>query len=488
MRNDTNTNTGSHERRRRQRDDGAILPIILVMTVVFTLVIASVATFVTTGLRYGKAVELRADRLAAADGGLRYGVERLRNFEDLCTTGAGTSGGYTTIFPPQINGADTSVTCRRVGGNLSDLQGWGLVVTGVGVPAGQDMFEVNGSAGFTNVKKLRGPAYVNDVSRLGFNATLIVEDGDLWHTESSCATPITVPEVGTSLLFEPSFLRGPSCTELNWTELFTPPTRSIPTPQALATPGAFDDFSFPGCRIFEPGTYTSMPTLDADNYFKSGDYYFENVDFNLISESVTFGFPSGSGDTQKIAAAPSCTNAMYYDQNTSGERGGATIWMGGSSRIEVGNMAEFEIFRRQQFETYMSINAIGSNGAGFIKSTMTYTNNVSTNWILQTQSGNTNDVAIHGLLWAPESKAQLGNVTNSAVGQLIGGLVVAHVDVQASASANSFAIGVEGNPVEGYFLMESTATKNGRSTSIRAIVQYRPDTRALGLNSWRVAD
>ena len=469
-------------------DRGAILPIVLVMTVVFTLIVGSVATLVTTGLRYGGVVENRADRLAAADGGLRYGVERLRNFEDLCTTRAGSGGGFTTIFPPQINGADTTVTCRRIEGNLSDLQGWGLVVTGVGVPAGQDLFEVNGSAAVsTNTKKLRGPVYVSDVSRLGFNGTLIIEDGDLWHTQSSCATPTAIPEMGSTLFFEPNFLRGPSCTTKTWTELFRPPTRSIPTPQALVTPGAYDDYSFPGCRVFQPGKYTTVPALANNNYFKSGDYYFQDVDFNLTFKKATFGFPSGSGDTQKIPSSTACTNAMNYDQNTSGERGGATIWLGGSSQMYVGNQAELEIFRRQQFETYMSVYAIESNGAGFVKSTKTYTNNTATNWILQTQSGNTNDVAIHGLFWAPASKVQLGNITNSAVGQLIGGLATAHIDVQASASAQAFALGVEGNPIEANFLLESTATKDGRSTSIRTVVQYRPDGRELAVTSWRVS-
>src|SRR5215211_2637778 len=110
-----------------RRDDGAILPMVLVATIIFTMVVCAVAGLVTTGLRYGQVVEERADRLAAADGGLRYGVELLRNMGDLCTTKAGTGGGYTKIFPPDINEAQTEVTCRRVGAPISDIQGWGAV-------------------------------------------------------------------------------------------------------------------------------------------------------------------------------------------------------------------------------------------------------------------------------------------------------------------------------------------------------------------------
>ncbi|MGA1074634.1 MAG: type IV pilus modification PilV family protein, partial [Ilumatobacteraceae bacterium] len=128
------------------RDDGTVLPIVLVSLVVFTLIVIGVARLTMTGLRYGAVVEQRADLLAAADGGMRFGVERLRNFEDLCTTGVG-AGGLTTSFPPRINDADTVVTCRRVGASISDMQGWGGMVTGAHVPSDQDLFVVPGAGG-----------------------------------------------------------------------------------------------------------------------------------------------------------------------------------------------------------------------------------------------------------------------------------------------------------------------------------------------------
>ena len=473
-----------------QSDSGGILPMILVMTVVFTMIITAVATLVTTGLRYGRAVEDRADLLAASDGGLRYGIERLRNFEDLCTTKAGTGGGYTTIFPPKINGADTEVTCRRVVGDISDLQGWGLVITGEGVNGGHPHLSVNGSSASpsTDGKILRGPVYVADAERIDINAELIIQDGDLWHTEVDCSLPIVIDQLGTKFTFDPNFLRGPSCVNETWTQLFDPPTRASPTPQALVVPAAIDDVSFPGCRVFAPGKYTTAPAMTGDNYFRSGDYYFQNIQFDVVSKTATFGFPSGSGDDQKVSMSPACTNAMNYDQNTSGERGGATIWMGGSTNVYVGTQGKLEVFRRQQFETYMSFNAIRSNGAGFIASSRLFTPTTGSGWILETKSGNNNDMAIHGLFWAPRSEVVLGNITNTAVGQLVGGLVVAYLDVQASASANSFALGVEGNPIEGNFLVESIATKDGLSTTIRAIVQYRPVGRELAVNSWRVVE
>jgi hypothetical protein len=464
---------------------------VLVTTVVFTMIVIAVANLVTTGLRYGHVVEDRADRLAAADGGLRYGIERLRNMGDLCTTAAGSGGGFTKIFPPEINDSDTEVTCRRVGNPLSDIQGWGAVITGANVPAGQDLFMTRGGGGSStsNVKTFRGPVYVADPTRLDFQARLIVEDGDLWYSQGSCeGTLPTIDEMNTGYLeFDPSFLRGPACSDLAWDELFSPPTKTIPSAQALAAPLPYDDVIFPGCRVFYPGKYTTVPELSDTNYFVSGDYYFENVTFELAHSTAVFGFPSGSGDSAKVDALE-CEAAMTYDQNTSGERGGATIWLGGSSHFIVDTGGELEIFRRQQNETYMSVYALTANGAGFVPSLYSYRVSTSIDWILETKSGNTNDIAIHGLFWAPYAKMSLGNVTNASVGQLIGGLAIAQLDAQASNSASAFSIGIEGNPVETNYLLQSKATKDGQSTTIRAVVQFRPDTRQLAINSWRVQE
>jgi hypothetical protein len=477
-----------------RRDTGSVLPLVLVATVTFAVIVGSLAGYVAAGLRYGGIVENRADRLAAADGGLRYGIEKLRQFQTLCTTAAGTGGGYTTIFPPEINGSITEVTCRRVGNPISDVQGWGAVVTGDGVPSGQPLFITKGAGGADtgNIKTFSGPVYVADPTRLDFDAKLVLEDGDLWYSMSNCDSTLpAIPEIDSDYLrFEPSFLRGPLCADQPWSGtngLFKQPTRSIPTAQALGAPLPYNDVIFPGCRVFYPGKYIGSIDLAAENYFVSGDYYFENVDVNLQHKSILGGFPSGSGDTAKISL-PACEDAMTYDQNTSGERGGATFWLGGTTKFVVDTGGELEIFRRQQNETYMSIFALSSNGAGFIPSSYSYKINPSIPWILETKSGNTNDVAVHGLFWAPYARLSLGNITNAANGQLVGGLVIGQLETQASNSASEFSIGIESNPVETRLLLESTATKDGESTTIRSVVQYRPDDRLLAVNSWRVAD
>jgi hypothetical protein len=86
---------------------------------------------------------------------------------------------------------------------------------------------------------------------------------------------------------------------------------------------------------------------------------------------------------------------------------------------------------------------------------------------------------------------EFGNVTNTATQKLLGGVVVAHLVLQSSASATNFEIAVPTTPINVKLMLTSTATKNG-TTSIRSIIDYRPFTTSLtdriAINSWRVCE
>jgi Tfp pilus assembly protein PilX len=464
----------------QHRDEGMVLPLVFVGTILVSVITVGVATYVATDLRYSNVVENRADRLAAADGGLRFGIEKLRNFQSLCTTGAGSGSGVTTAFPPQINGADTRVTCQQVGTPISDIQGWGVVVTGEGVPASEPLFITNGAGQSDNVKTFSGPVYISDPSRLDFKALMKIKDGDLWYSAANCDTPPVIPELADgSLTFDPAFFRGPQCVPMEWDGgLFDPPT--VPDPPTSPVNPGFTDVD--ACRVFSPGKYTSL-TLGTNNYFKAGAYYLENVEVELQNKRLTAGFPSTAGDAQKIDNA-ACSAVQDADRAaTMGSESGATFYLGGTSRFAVKNNAGLEIYRRLVGETYLSVSALPATGTGFIASSLDWST-----WILETQSGSTNDVAIHGLVWAPKGAASLGNITQAANGQLLGGIVIALLDTQASASASAFLIGIESNPIDTRLLLTSTATLDGCSTVIKAVVQFRPDTGDLAVNSWRVTE
>jgi hypothetical protein len=411
-------------------------------------------------------------------------VEQLRNFHGqlgaLCGTAAATGGGYTQQFPPVINGATTTVTCRRVGSLISDVDGWGLIVTGEGVPAGQPMFATKGAGQSENVKTFSGPIYIADPTRMDMGAKMEIDDGDLYYSSSNCNVPLSIPAISTGYLeFVPDFFRGVECADLPWTGLFRAPTVP-PPPTTLALPPVTVD----GCTVFTPGKYTSL-SLGSDNYFKAGEYYFENVTIQVKNATVVAGFPYNAGDSAKIDQ-PACLIAQQADAAATvaaGGSGGATFYLGGTSKIDIDNGGGFEIFRRLIDRTYLSIYALSTSGPGYIASTHGWND-----WILETKSGSNNDVAVHGLFWAPVAGATLGNITNAANGQLLGGLVVARLDTQASASASAFSIGIETSPRDARYLLASTATLDGHSTTIQAVVQFRPTSSELAINSWRVVD
>jgi hypothetical protein len=460
-----------------ERDRGSILVLALVMCVVIAVVIGAIASYVTSGLKYSRVVEDRADRLAAADGGLRYAIERLGNSNyAACLSNLGTTG-YTIDFPVQVNGADVKVTCTKGSSGIGDIKAWAIIVTGEGVPAGQPMFLSQAGGGVQ--KLLGGPVWISDPARSDLKAPVTIEDGDVWYYRPDCDNPNLT--IDSNLTFKPTY-RGPICVASPWSDVYT-----APTPGAFAAAGdvantnpapTVDAY---GCTVFSPGRYTVAPSFGANTYMKSGNYYFHNVTVDIANAVVTAGWPDFAkfGDQQFVANYP-CVNAVNADKATAGSTPGATWYMGGSSHILINNKGSLEILRRLQGDDLVSIQVMESTTANYSASTLGYNDN-----IVWTKSGNNTDLALHGLLWAPRAQLEFGNVTNAANGQLLGGAAVSRIILQASASASAFIIRVETSPINFELKVDATATKNGVSTTMRAVVQV-DDHGTTAVNSLRV--
>ena len=471
----TNTQHRSHA------DSGNILPMVLVMTVVLSVMVIGLATYVTAGLRYSNVVEDRADRLAAADGGLRYGVERLQlQAYAPCFTTLGNAG-YKIPFPSVVNDSTVEVTCRKAGTGFGDVQGWAVIVTGEGVPA--DQWLLHSQSGGGKQKLLGGPVYMSRTQGAAFDlqAPVEIEDGDLWYSDTTakCNNVENVPP-GTpaNMTFKP-VLRGMLCLDKPWADLFTAPT--IPTLPNGTQPNPVVDPN--GCTVFSPGKYTSHPPLGAANYFKSGEYYFEDVPL-VIDRTVVAGWADKLklGDVQFLAN-PKCTTAQNADRATLGSKPGATWYLGGSSTISVVK-GQLEILRRRQGTSVVSLQTIDSNGSGRKMSTIGWNTD-----IVSTKSGSPDqDMILHGLAWAPRAQLTFGNVTNVADGQLLGGAAFARIDLQSSASASNFVIRVESGPIPVTVVLDAKATKNSISTTMRAVVQINDTGTEQAINSWRVLD
>jgi hypothetical protein len=235
-----------------------VLLVVFVIVVVLGLVVAGLATYATSTLMYGQTSEQRADRFAAAQGAMDNALERLEIKRSLCGTNLGV-GSITEPFPATINGATATVTCRSLGGSSGDVDGWALVLTGIG-NSGADL-ATQGAA--STQKVIGGPVWMERPTSLDLKSQVLVK-GDLWYPQSCTPNQFTGLDLHARLSYTPG--NGTMCTSGSWTSTFRAPTTNVPTTvsstnNVTVAPDAY------GCTVFEPGRYTAVPMLGSNNYF-----------------------------------------------------------------------------------------------------------------------------------------------------------------------------------------------------------------------------
>lgn len=95
-------------RGRAPRDEGTVLVLTMVLTIILGAVACAVATYAAVGLRTSGVTDRRLDRLAATDGGLRAAAEILKQNPANCAAGA---PGVTF----EIDGASVNAWCEQNG-------------------------------------------------------------------------------------------------------------------------------------------------------------------------------------------------------------------------------------------------------------------------------------------------------------------------------------------------------------------------------------
>ncbi len=459
-------------------DEGTILVLVLIVTILLSLVVVGMASYSGGLLRYGQVSETRADRLSAADGAMRDALEKLRLSRSLCATALGDlENGYGTTFPETINGATATVKCERVSVKIDAVQAWAVVITGEGVCSTCKSFTASQGAGLN--KKIGGPVYVKNPAKIDLSVPVQIVEGDLFYTSSTCPAEGSSTEIGSTiseLSFEPSDTRGTICTRRTWQEIFG----SGPTVPSLTETAAFPQrastsyATIGSCRVFSPGIYTSMPQLSNDgNYFQSGKYLFSNVSFTVdrVNQIVTAGTADTTAGIAQAIPNPGCDAARDADLASSSVRG-ATFYMDGNSRVEIQKGA-LEILGAKRGNAWVALQAL-----------TTSTRSAENSAIISTANGENKEFAAQGLVWAPKGRIELGNITNRSTVQLHGGAVVAKLHIGANASINGYAIEVPSSPLTQTLMLTSTATKSG-TTTIRAMVEYRAP-REVAVKSWRV--
>jgi hypothetical protein len=158
------------------------------------------------------------------------------------------------------------------------------------------------------------------------------------------------------------------------------------------------------------------------------------------------------------------------------------VYVGGSTRFVIQTQGALELSRRNQIgssKTDMVSLHVIDPGLG----------NQPT-WddpVVKTESGNNKQLAIQGLVWAPNAGLQFNEVTNDTSAVLRGGAVLAHLDAGASASATGFLIELPTATTSRMLELTATATSGG-STSIRAVLDWRPSTGETAMKTWRVCE
>ncbi len=290
------------------------------------------------------------------------------------------------------------------------------------------------------------------------------------------------------------------------------------------------------CRIYEPGRYLRPPNLnDVYAYFKSGDYFF---DFRNPSSASPTGLsyaqlPSASRDYSNfvinksnvtagkldtsVISAPELLNHADCVTAANSESGfGATFYMSGLAHVTIANQGALEIMPRNQGSasdpSYVAIHALcnptatTNNQSRWCTSSGSATStpfpstlvapasnaNSSTNpSIVYTDPGNNREMVANGLIYAPLAQMEFGNVTNTAIQKMKGGLVLARAILQSATSAQNFEIGVSTAAADSVIRLTATGTQDGNTTQIRAIAEYNAEASynaSVALNSWRVCE
>jgi hypothetical protein len=510
------------------RDRGTALPLVLVLSVVLAVLVTSISTYAATNLRYGGITADRADRLSAADAGMRYAIDQLKLRNAACIID--TTVAELPAADVDFNGASATITCQRISGGEEAIQAWAAVLTGEMNPPNTTDFLISTQGGNSEPKILGGPVYMSRINSTAFDIgpELRIENGSLYYFDSNnCATQVTKASLPAALKFIPDFIYGPICIRRPWTERFVSPivpahladaafpVRFGDVPLDVANPASQGSYTQQGsCRVFRPGRYVTPPALDQDAYFQTGDYLFDlpNTNAQIIIEkgTVTAGRINPittDPPVAEITPITDCRNAQISDPAPAGEFG-ATFYMAGRSHIRISTQGSLEVHGRQQGNSFVSIQALCNPSLAWCSNSVTpfgqtvplasslrapadSSSNATNPNIVFTASGNNRELVAHGIVYAPLAQMEFGNVTNTAIQKLLGGLVLSRLLLQSSASATNFEIAVPTSPIDAEIELTSTSVKNGE-TSIRAIVEYRPyeeniDER-IRVNSWRVCE
>lgn len=463
----------------RRSEDGASLVMVLVFISIFGLILAGLLTEAGASVKYTTNVANHEKLVYAADAGVSAGIQQIQQNSELCPgVGMGTGPAISDVT---VNNQTVSVTCAATVGTTLGSSGFAVVTTATGA---NSLKLSNAQA-----KKIKGPVFVS--GSVSWGPGLQLSNGNFYQLkqpDGSCQAVPTSSQLSLSAPYGVYTCRTPADIGLPAGQLW-PDQPHDPPAMPTATPSV-NGTDVGSCRIFTPGVYSLPPNLKkGDNYFVSGTYYFTFTGtWNVKQATIYGGQPDPAYETRALVPAPTC--ATSSDTAYGGTGTGVEWIFGGTSRMYIDTQGSVELFARTG-ETgaspYLSLVGVPSESAwtskGYSPNTV-----LSGTPILEIKDGNKQNLAVHGLLYAPNQDVAL-TATNSVLAQTLGGMVVSHLTMQSSASAQGLAVAVAaGPPAPREILVTATAhdSGGGRDVVSSAVIQVANDApKTVTIKSWR---
>lgn len=272
--------------RRRHRDHGAVLPLVLVMSVIGALVILPLMTYAVAVTRSNRVLSDGTRNMEAVRAGARIAISDPLDLFDRCQTGASVA-----IPMPPLDQPVTT-TCRQ----LSEVG----VIDDVEIPYGAV------------------------ATQLG-EAVPATFRGSICSNTEPCNTTSDPSEAWWDAIDEPL-----PTQDTIWMPDLPERVSYLPEADGYPMPASFGQ-----CRVFFPGTYDAPVVLHDRTYFASGDYYFLDDVVVVGGADVVAGFGVHESCANDIEVVLDMEVTPPNQYNITG--GGATWVFGDAARLIVDN-------------------------------------------------------------------------------------------------------------------------------------------------------
>ena len=452
----------------RSSDPGAILPLVLVITVVLAVVGLAIATYTATALGSSEVTDKRVDRLAAAEGGMQDALLALSS-TGTCPTAADLQA---------RNGAVLSVTgCESKSVQLGDDVPYSLVLTALGLDPGTLAFARLGAE--PNEVEIGGQVYLSQTVTGSADPDKLTAPGLVVVQAAECpGTPLPSPDwLGAANV---------DCTEDAWTSYTDVPSIDASTPPSSVTEPS-------GCQLILAGTHGNLE-VKGDAYFASGVHRVQG-EIKIGTNSKTANAVAGYSDgAVTLPASHNCYQAQVDDVASGGAEGAVFVLEGSGSITLNHEGTTMEFFGLDTGDRRLSLvayppSAPDPNGVFAVSARdPNISGNPAANRqpVLRTVHPNAK-FWFYGEVWTPRGFFDIDTMSSSgAAGAAFqGGAVLSRFSAKTSSDVTGLIFAGDEVPIRSYFKVQVTAAADGASTTV-SVVAHRSVEGDVTVQSWRV--